>query len=64
MRVEINMETCLSSGQCAYLHPELFDVDDDGVPTILVSGGLTDAQAEQARGAAESCPSQSISVIE
>lgn len=63
MRIEINMETCLSSGQCAYMHPELFEVDDDGVPTILISGDLTDEQVEQARDAADVCPSQSISLV-
>lgn len=64
MRIQINMDTCLNSGQCAYMHPELFEVDDDGVPTILVSGELTGEQVAQAQDAAEVCPSQSITLVD
>ena len=64
MRIEINMETCLSSGQCAYMQPELFDVDDDGVPKILVSTDLTEDQEAAAREAADMCPSQAISLVD
>lgn len=64
MRIQINMEICLNAGQCAYLHPELFDLDDDGVPIVLVTDELTDEQVEAARAAADSCPSQAISVVE
>ena len=64
MRIEINMETCLNSGQCAYMQPELFEVDDDGVPTVLVSGELTPEQLAAAEDAADVCPSQSITLVE
>jgi len=63
MRIAINMETCLNSGQCAYMQPELFEVDDDGVPTVLVSGELTADQLAAAEAAADICPSQSISLL-
>jgi len=64
MRIEINMETCLNSGQCAYMQPELFEVDDDGVPTVLVSGALTPDQLAAAEDAVDVCPSQSITLVE
>jgi ferredoxin len=64
MRIEINMETCLNSGQCAYMQPELFEVDDAGVPTVLVSGELTPEQQAAAEDAADVCPSQSITLVE
>ena len=64
MRIEINVETCLNSGQCAYLHPDLFEVDDDGVPTILVAGELYEEQRAKAEAAADACPSQSIAVTD
>ena len=31
-RVEINYETCLKTGQCYYLHPEIFRARDDDFP--------------------------------
>ena len=64
MRIEINMETCLNSGQCAYMQPELFEVDDAGVPTVLVSGELTTDQQAAAEDAADVCPSQSITLVQ
>lgn len=64
MRIEIDQETCLNSGQCAYMTPDLFEVDDDGVPTILVTGELTPDQLTAAQDAADICPSQSIKLIE
>lgn len=63
MRIEINMETCLNSGQCAYMQPEVFEVDDDGVPTILVTGDLSQDQIAAATDAADMCPSQSITLV-
>lgn len=64
MRIEINMDTCLNSGQCAYMQPELFEVDDDGVPTVLVSGELTPEQLAAAEDAVDVCPSQSITLVD
>lgn len=63
MRIEINMETCLNSGQCAYMQPDLFEVDDDGVPTVLASGELTADQLDAANDAVDVCPSQSITLV-
>jgi len=53
----------LNSGQCAYWQPDLFDCDDEGVPTILISGELTEDQAERAAAAADQCPSMSITLV-
>lgn len=64
MRIDIDRETCLNSGQCAYMTPDLFEVDDDGVPTVLVTGELTPEQVALAQEAADTCPSQSIKLIE
>lgn len=63
MRVTIDQVECLNSGQCAYLQPQVFGLDDDGVPSVLVSdveGELADA----ARDAAAMCPSGAIRLTE
>jgi ferredoxin len=63
VRVVINRRTCLKSGQCTYLHPELFREDSDGFPVALVAE-LEDEQMEDAQDAADICPSQSITIEE
>ncbi|MFQ5380384.1 MAG: ferredoxin [Dehalococcoidia bacterium] len=62
-RLSVNRASCLRSGQCSYLHPELFEEGKDRYPRVLVSAPRAE-QLEAARDAAEICPSQSIEVTE
>lgn len=62
-RIEIDDELCMNSGQCAYMHPELFKIEGAGVPTVLVAE-LTDAQLPAAQEAIDTCPSQAISLAD
>ena len=64
MKVVIDKDKCYKSGECYYNHPELFKMDDEGYPTVLVDE-LNDAvllrHEEEAR---EVCPAVAISLIE
>jgi ferredoxin len=63
MRLAINHTKCRRTGQCAYLHPELFKTDEVGAPIVLVENPgeeLRDAAEE----AVELCPSGAISLEE
>lgn len=63
MRLVIDYNRCRRTGQCSYLHPELFKADEVGAPLILVEhpdGGLREAAEE----AVELCPSGAISLVE
>jgi len=64
MKIQIDHESCLNSGQCEYLQPEIFQLDDDDQPQVLVEGEPTEDQLAKARDAAEMCPSQSIKIVE
>ncbi len=59
----IDHEKCLSSGQCAYMQPELFESDDKGAPVILVASPQGELIAK-AQDAIAMCPSQAISLVE
>jgi len=63
MRLVIDHNRCRRTGQCSYLHPELFKADEDGSPIVLVEhpGEELGAAAEEA---AELCPSGAIALIE
>lgn len=63
MRLTVNLRTCLRSGQCYYLHPQLFREGDEGFPVVLLErpeGELL----EEAKDAAELCPSSSIALVD
>jgi ferredoxin len=63
MRLVVDHNKCRRTGQCSYLHPELFKADTDGSPIVLVEqpdGKLREAAEE----AVELCPSGAISLVE
>ena len=62
-RLVIDHEKCLNSGQCAYLQPELFEIDEEGAPIILVDAPDAALMAK-AEEAITMCPGQAISLTE
>ena len=62
-KLVIDLETCLNSGQCAYLQPELFELGDDGSPKVLQDEPVGDFIAK-ANDAIQMCPSQAISLTD
>jgi ferredoxin len=59
LRVEIDRERCMGSGNCVYWAGEVFDVADDMVAVVV---GNPDAYAERVLAAAEQCPTNAIRV--
>ena len=64
MKVIIDKEKCYMSGECYYNHPELFKMDDEGFPVVLVADIKDAAVEKHAREAAEVCPAVAISIQE
>ena len=58
-KLVIDLEKCLNSGQCAYLQPELFELNDAGEPNVLNDAPEGDLIAK-AQDAIEMCPAQAI----
>lgn len=63
MRLVIDHARCRRTGQCSYLHPELFKAGDDGTPVVLVEHPSEELRAA-AEEAVEICPSGAISLVE
>jgi ferredoxin len=61
VRITVDRDLCIGSGNCARLAPEIFDQDDDGLVTLLV----TDAGAAIARvrQAGVICPVGAVSLL-
>ncbi len=64
MNVTINKPKCLRSGQCTYLHPELFKEGEGGYPELIVANPIPDNLKEGAEDAADICPSGAIDIEE
>jgi len=59
MRIEIDRELCMGSGNCSFWAPGVFDLDDDGIAVVLDPA----AQAEEKIVlAAQGCPTQAITI--
>jgi ferredoxin len=62
MRIIVNRQLCIGSGQCVLSAPELFDQsDDDGL--VLLRVHRADATHE-VRAAVDVCPSGALSLAE
>ena len=61
MKVTIDGERCMGSGNCAYWAPAVFDVEDTGVAVLI---GDPDTDEERVKVAAEHCPTSAITVTE
>lgn len=63
MRITTSEGTCIGSGRCTWLLPEVFDQDADGF--VMVRDESPPAQYhERVREAELSCPSRTITVDE
>ncbi len=64
MKVTVDQDKCVSSGQCVLNTGEVFDQrDDDGV-VLLLTGSPPPDQAENTRKAATACPALAIDIEE
>ena len=59
LRIEIDRDACMGSGNCGFWAPGVFDLDDDGIAIVVDP----EAQPEdKILLAAQGCPTQAISV--
>jgi len=64
MKVTVDQDKCVSSGQCVLNAAQVFDQrDEDGVVVLLNNDPPAD-QADSVRRAAAACPAQAIYVEE
>ena len=62
MKVTVDQDKCVSSGQCVLNASDVFDQrDDDGV-VMLLNASPADDQADNVRNAAAACPALAIDI--
>ena len=57
MKVEIDRERCMGSGNCVYWAAKVFDIGDDLVAVVISD---PDSHRERVELAAEHCPTHAI----
>jgi ferredoxin len=62
MRVEWDESRCALSALCTGLAPDVFRVDEDA--RLTISGDIDDEQRQAVQDAADSCPTQAITVAD
>jgi ferredoxin len=63
MRIEVDWDLCESNGVCMGIIPEVFQLGDDDMLTVLQPEVTPDTEA-LVRDAARQCPRQAISIKE
>ena len=63
MRIEVDWGLCESNGVCMGIIPEVFQLGDDDMLTVL-QPEVTPENEAQVREAVRQCPRQAISIME
>ncbi len=63
MRIEVDWGLCESNGVCMGIIPEVFQLGDDDMLTVL-QPEVTPENEAQVREAVRQCPRQAISIVE
>ncbi|WP_031515810.1 ferredoxin [Desulfofalx alkaliphila] len=61
MKAEVDQDLCISCGACIDVCPEVYDWNDDDKASAIVDE-VPEEVEEQAQEAAESCPTDAISI--
>ena len=62
-RVVVDRDRCVGSGSCEVLAPAVFEVDDDGVLTLL-RPEPPDEELAEVRDAVRACPTQALTLAD
>lgn len=59
MKVKVNEDACIGCGACAAIAPEVFEINDEGLSTVIVDE-VAKENEEEVNDAIDSCPTSAI----
>lgn len=59
MKVVVNRDNCIGCGACESIYPEVFQIDDEGISTVICED-FSNVDKEKVMDAVESCPTSAI----
>jgi ferredoxin len=63
MQVRVDQEKCQGHNRCYALAPELFDVDDYGIASVVGTGEVPAGLEDKAILAEKNCPEHAITIL-
>lgn len=63
MKAIVNQDACIGCGACAAICDSVFELNEEGLSTVI-SDVVEDENAQEARDAADACPTGAIEVKE
>ena len=64
MKVSVNAEKCQGHGRCFALAPDLFDLDDFGLSSVIGDGTVPPGRESAVRLVVANCPEFAVEVVE
>lgn len=61
MKAVVDRDACISCGLCVTICPDVFEMDDEDIATVIADPVPAENEAE-AQEAADSCPTDAISI--
>jgi ferredoxin len=62
MRVRVDRDLCIATGNCVLTAPDVFDQDEDDGTVVVLSESIGSDQEDAVRKAVTLCPAHVISV--
>lgn len=62
MKVELEADKCVASGQCVVAAMDVFDQDDDGI-AVLLAQEVADDRLDDVKEAVAVCPAAAIRLV-
>jgi len=59
MKANVDRDACIGCGLCAEICPEVFEMDDEQIATVIASPVPVDAE-DDAKEAEDQCPTDAI----
>ena len=60
--IVIDLDACVRSGQCFYMHPKLVRMRDDGYPELVSAEPLSPQAIDEALRLIDACPAGAIRI--
>jgi ferredoxin len=60
LKIEINRDACMGSGNCSFWAPGVFDLDDDGIAVVVDPEASPEDKIVLA---GQGCPTQAITIF-
>ncbi len=63
-KIVIDLDTCIRTGQCYYMHPRLVSAREDSYPQVINPRPVAEADMQEVETLLDVCPVGAISVID